>query len=542
MRNLILAVSGLALGVTACSTSTSAPPLGAPPVAALSVTLPSATLLVGQSQLAAATPRDANGTPLSDRTISWRSSVPAIAGVDAAGTITAITPGTTVISASAEGVSGSAGLTVVAQPPVPVSSVSVSLSASSVVAGQSARATAVVRDAAGNSLSGRVVTWQSSNSGVATISAVGDISAIAAGTTAITATSEGKSGSATLTATAPPPAPVASVSVTPASASVQVGGTQQYSAVTRDANGNVLTGRTVTWASNNPGVATVSGSGLATAVAAGSATITATSGGISGSASITVTSSQTSPPVFSDDFESGNMSKWNESNSSVQQVINDATSAHGGRYFLRLTYGIGGGDAGWLNKYFTQGFTQVYVRYYVRFSSNFVGGTKLVGFHGAPIGNPTAGVGRAGICPNGTDSFAGLVVTAIGTGETFPSKMYTYWQDMWADSNGQCWGRYGPTPSTMPYVLPMPEFTKNVWHKVEYTIKMNSAANVADGEQKFWIDGVMYGEWKGIRWGDPTQINIGVLIISGSGDTTQIQSVDYDDLVLTTDFPSQSQP
>ena len=71
---------------------------------------------------------------------------------------------------------------------------------------------------------------------------------------------------------------------------------------------------------------------------------------------------------------------------------------------------------------------------------------------------------------------------------------------------------------------------------------MNSAANVADGEQKFWIDGVMYGEWKGIRWGDPTQINIGVLIISGSGDTTQIQSVDCDDLILTTDFPSQSQP
>ncbi len=169
MRNLILAVSGLALGVTACSTSTSAPPLGAPPVAALSVTLPSATLLVGQSQLAAATPRDANGTPLSDRTISWRSSVPAIAGVDAAGTITAIAPGTTLISASAEGVSGSAGLTVVAQPPVPVSSVSVSLSASSVVAGQSARATAVIRDAAGNSLSGRVVTWQSSNRRHATV-------------------------------------------------------------------------------------------------------------------------------------------------------------------------------------------------------------------------------------------------------------------------------------------------------------------------------------------------------------------------------------
>ena len=540
MRNLILAVSGLALGVTACSTSTSAPPLGAPPVAALSVTLPSATLLVGQSQLAAATPRDANGTPLSDRTISWRSSVPAIAGVDAAGTITAITPGTTVISASAEGVSGSAGLTVVAQPPVPVSSVSVSLSASSVVAGQSARATAVVRDAAGNSLSGRVVTWQSSNSGVATISAVGDISPIAAGTTAITATSEGKSGSATLTVTAPPPAPVASVSVTPASASVQVGGTQQYSAVTRDANGNVLTGRTVTWASNNPGVATVSGSGLATAVAAGSATITATSGGISGSAGITVTSSQTSTPVFSDDFESGNMSKWNESDPTVQQVVNDATLAHSGRYFLRLTYGINGADASWLNKYFAQGFTQLYVRYYVRFSSNFVGGTKLVALRGAPIGQPSGGVGRAGICPNGTDFFSSAVVNDFG--DTYPTKMYSYWQDMWADSNGQCWGRYGPTPSTMPYISPMPDLAKGTWHKIEFALRMNSSASTSDGQQTLWVDGVKYGEWKGIRFGDPALLNLGVLTISGSGNTTQIQSVDYDDLILTTDYPSQSQP
>lgn len=120
--------------------------------------------------------------------------------------------------------------------------------------------------------------------------------------------------------------------------------------------------------------------------------------------------------------------------------------------------------------------------------------------------------------------------------------MYTYWQEMWKDAEGRCWGRYGATPSTFPCIAQMPEFSKGVWHKVEYTIKMNSAANVADGEQRFWIDGVKYGEWKGIRFGDPTRINIGVLIISGSGDTGQIQTLDYDDLILTTDYPSASQP
>src|SRR5207244_2307372 len=78
--------------------------------------------------------------------------------------------------------------------------------------------------------------------------------------------------------------PVASVSVSPASASVSVGQTVQFVATPKDANGNALTGRTVTWGSSNSSVATVSGGGLASGVATGSATITATSGGRSGSA------------------------------------------------------------------------------------------------------------------------------------------------------------------------------------------------------------------------------------------------------------------
>ena len=73
-------------------------------------------------------------------------------------------------------------------------------------------------------------------------------------------------------------------------------------------------------------------------------------------------------------------------------------------------------------------------------------------------------------------------------------------------------------------------------------MKANSSATAADGVIRFWIDGVKYGEWTGIRFGDPAYVNLGVLTISGSGNTTQIQYIDIDDLVLTTDFPSQSQP
>src|SRR6266550_1328070 len=91
-----------------------------------------------------------------------------------------------------------------------------------------------------------------------------------------------------VTGTCAPPA-IASVVVSPASATVPVGQTLQLTATPEDANGNPLSGRTVSWSSGSTAFATVSGSGLVTGVAAGSATITATSEGQSGSASVRVT-------------------------------------------------------------------------------------------------------------------------------------------------------------------------------------------------------------------------------------------------------------
>src|SRR5256885_1123412 len=78
-------------------------------------------------------------------------------------------------------------------------------------------------------------------------------------------------------------APVSAVSVAPTAATILMGATTQLQATTTDSLGNVLTGRTVTWASNNSAV-TVGSNGLATGAGTGSATITATSEGKSGTA------------------------------------------------------------------------------------------------------------------------------------------------------------------------------------------------------------------------------------------------------------------
>src|SRR5213075_2905071 len=121
---------------------------------------------------------------------------------------------------------------------------------------------------------------------VATVNTTGLVTGKVAGTATITATSEGQSGTSAITVVH---VPVASVTVSPATASVATGGAIQLTATPKDASGNPLTGRTVTWSSSNTAVATVSGSGLVPGVVAGSATITATSEGQSGTSAITVT-------------------------------------------------------------------------------------------------------------------------------------------------------------------------------------------------------------------------------------------------------------
>ncbi len=171
----------------------------------------------------------------------------------------------------------------------PVATVAVSPASASVVAGTTKQLTATMKDASNNVLIGRAVTWGSSNTGAATVDANGLVTAVAADTATITATSEGKSGMSTITVT-PPPAPVATVTVSPPSASVAGGGTQQLTATTKDAGGNTVTGRAVTWSSGAPAVATVNAStGLVSTVSPGTATITATSEGQTGTSAITVT-------------------------------------------------------------------------------------------------------------------------------------------------------------------------------------------------------------------------------------------------------------
>ena len=169
--------------------------------------------------------------------------------------------------------------------PVTVQSVAVSPSTLSLHVGETMSLHATARDAQGAAISGKTFSWSSQSSSVATVSTSGVVSAVAVGAATITAATDGKTGSATVTVEAPS---ANSVDVTPSTATISAGDTLRLSATVRDAQGNILTGSSVAWTSSDGAVATVSSAGTVTAVAAGSATITATSNGKMGQATVTV--------------------------------------------------------------------------------------------------------------------------------------------------------------------------------------------------------------------------------------------------------------
>lgn len=167
-----------------------------PRVVSVAVTPGAATLTLSVANEEAvqlqAVARASDDSPLI-RPITWISATPLVATVSATGLVQAVAPGTAEIRAVSEGVAGIAQITVL---PPPVSSVAVSPQVTSLFVGQSAQLAAEPRAFNNMPLVGRMVTWSSSDPGIATVDQSGLVSAIARGRVTITATSEGKSGGA----------------------------------------------------------------------------------------------------------------------------------------------------------------------------------------------------------------------------------------------------------------------------------------------------------------------------------------------------------
>lgn len=171
--------------------------------------------------------------------------------------------------------------------PPAIATVQLSAASSTIEVGSSLSTTVTLTDASGRAVTGRTVTYQSSAPAIAMVDGAGTVTAVAPGAVTITASVEGKSGSLALTVI---PVPVASVAIDQRTPLVKHGATITLTAKTLDNAGRVLSGRTLAWASANPGIATVSEAGVVTGVAVGSVFIRAESEGKRDSVSLRVQS------------------------------------------------------------------------------------------------------------------------------------------------------------------------------------------------------------------------------------------------------------
>lgn len=168
----------------ACGGNGPSGPGAGSPVASVTVSPARDTVDVADTLRLVATVKNRFGDVLTDRTITWSSSQPDVAQVDASGLVSALKAGEAEIDATVDDVSGSSLLTLLG----PVAVVSVKPDTADLLSGASTNLTITVTDEAGHDLSARVtVDWSTSDGSVATVDGQGAVSGVASGTAVVRA-------------------------------------------------------------------------------------------------------------------------------------------------------------------------------------------------------------------------------------------------------------------------------------------------------------------------------------------------------------------
>lgn len=472
------------------------------PVASVAVTLAPASITVGGTSTGTATTFDAGGNVLTGRVIAWSSTNTAVATVNATtGVITGVAIGTATIRATSESRIGSSTVTVSV---VPVAQVSVTLGASSVQPGGTTSATAITRDASSNVLSGRTVTWTSSNTAVATVSSTtGVVTAVAAGTANIIATSEGVTGQAGLTVAS---SSVASISISLSAVTIGVAGTATATAVARDAAGNTLSGVNITFSSSNTGTATVnSTSGAISGVAVGSTNIVATSGSVTGQAALSVASVVSNEPTGFSLLAEKAMncikptaceSNWYyaEDTPGSSVLIADAAAPRspGNVIQQNFTSALPGGSSpaiigtGLGNK------GVVYVSIWMKMSDNYVG-------------HPTGVNKSIHFWTSNGRNIVVFIIRGVGTGPLQASFNLQNLAAPYPFFDGT--RTVSSTEVNLDANLNPCPVARGTWNRYEMLVKNNSNG-VADGRIEYWMNGVKCGDYQNLQFVAAGQNNL----------------------------------
>lgn len=218
------------------------------------------------------------------KAVTWTSSDPKVLYVAPGGKVTAVGSGSATVTATVGGTSDAVTITVTAAetPQETVSSIKLNKYSLTLYVGEMGEQLAATILPEGSTAS---VVWQSSNPNVATVTEKGLVQAVTPGTSVITATAGGRHVSC-IVSVLPARVRVSGVSFDKTEHKIPVRGTAVLTATVAPANATV---KTLVWTSDDSGIASVSRTGIVTAVSVGTTTIRATSVDGNHSAEITVT-------------------------------------------------------------------------------------------------------------------------------------------------------------------------------------------------------------------------------------------------------------
>ena len=247
--------------------------VSATPAESVNLNKTAITLKATESETLTATILPATTT---DKTVTWTSSDDKVATVDANGKVTAIAVGNATITATCGSVSATCAVTVEA---TPAASITLNKTAITLKATDTETLIATVNPA---TTTDKTVTWATSDDKVATVDANGKVTAIAVGNATITATCGSVSATCAVTVSA---TSAASITLNKTAIVLKATQTETLTATVLPATTTV---KVIEWSTSDAKVATIDANGKVTAVAVGTATITATCGSVSATCAVTV--------------------------------------------------------------------------------------------------------------------------------------------------------------------------------------------------------------------------------------------------------------
>jgi parallel beta-helix repeat protein len=227
--------------------------------------------------------------------------------------------------------------------------------------------------------------------------------------------------------------------------------------------------------------------------------------------------------IFCDDFENGNLTKWdptgakNTINSNSQNVLE-------GNYSLQQMLNTNGDGGNVLETWFLPGYDEIYVRAYVKFQPGFQNlrtdgnGMHLLGIAGnVPYGN-------SGTVPTGYDRFTtGFDPDHTdNSGVLMPLTFYSYFPEMSGN-----WG------NVFRQTAPQTPLVGGQWQLVEARVRVNTVG-LHDGLQELYVNNTLKISVQNMRWRDTTDLKLNVIVLFAyMPNTIGTQYIYFDNIVVS---------